>query len=116
LDPAATTITIFGQEYTIRGGDDPKYVQEIARYLDSRMREVSRNASQVSTVRVAILAALNITDELFRERGKETTPAIAERTQRLLASLEATIGAATPRTGTDARASMESGGETLPDA
>lgn len=117
MDPAATTVTIFGQEYTIRGGEDPKYVAEIAKYLDQRMREVSRNAAQVSTVRVAILAALNITDELFQHRGLPAeTQQLEQRSQRLLASLEASLGAADPTTHADAPASPETGGEALPDA
>jgi len=103
MDPAATTVTIFGQEYTIRGGEDPKYVAEIATFVDQRMREVSRNAAQVSTVRVAILAALNIADELFQHRGLPSeSQDYQARTQRLLASLEASMGAAEPKTSEDA--------------
>ena len=109
MDPNATTVNIFGQDYTVRGGDDPEYVQEIATYLDERMRELARSSSQVSSSRVAILAALNITDELFRARrsggGVED---LQERTQRLLHTLESTMA------GESAGRSEETGGETLP--
>ena len=49
-----------------RAGADPGYVEELAAYVDAQMREVSRSAGAVDSVRVAVLAALNIADECFR--------------------------------------------------
>jgi cell division protein ZapA len=43
-------------------------VKEIAQYIDEKMREIDKNQSIKSTAKVAILAALNITEELFQER------------------------------------------------
>ena len=59
-------VEIFGQSYAVKAGADPKYVEELAAYVDSQMREVGRSAGAVDTVRVAVLAALNIADERFR--------------------------------------------------
>lgn len=61
-------VNIFGSEYTLVSDSDENYVKEIAQYIDQKMREIDRNQSIRSTAKVAILAALNITDELFQER------------------------------------------------
>jgi len=64
--PDSTRVNIYGREYSIRGEGDPAYVAEIAHFVDMRMREMTDNITMASTSKVAILAALNITDELFR--------------------------------------------------
>lgn len=70
--PDSTRVNIYGREYSIRGEGDPGYVAEIAHFVDMRMREMTDNITMASTSKVAILAALNITDELFRlEKGQE---------------------------------------------
>lgn len=62
-------VKIYGKEYTIRSTEDPDYVQEVARYVDSKMMEVDRSGESSSPIQVAVLAAMNITDELFAERN-----------------------------------------------
>ena len=69
-EPTSVTVYIHGQSYTLKGGNDPAYVQEVAAYVDERMKEVSENSSISSATKVAILAAVNIADELFREQQK----------------------------------------------
>ena len=65
-------ITIFGQEYSVKAPADPTYIKKIAEYVDSKMREVQSGFSSTqSSNRIAILAAMNITDELFNARKKE---------------------------------------------
>jgi cell division protein ZapA len=67
--PETIRVNIYGREYSIRGEADPGYIAEIAHYLDMKMRQMTDNTTVPSTSKVAILAALNITDELFqRER------------------------------------------------
>ncbi len=61
-------VNIFGSEYTLVSDNDEKYVREIAQYIDQKMREIDKNQSIKSTVKIAILAALNVADELFQER------------------------------------------------
>lgn len=63
-----TKVNIFGTEYTIRGDAEPEYVKKIAQHVDSKMREITDNLQLHSSTRVAILTAINITDELFKER------------------------------------------------
>ena len=62
-------ITIFGQEYSVKAPADPTYIKEIAVYVDSKMREVQAGFSSTQSAnRIAILSAMNITDELFNAR------------------------------------------------
>ncbi len=68
MSPQKIKVSIFGSEYSLVSDDDENYVQEIAQYLDKKMREIDRHYSLTSTTKVAILAALNIADELFQER------------------------------------------------
>ena len=64
-------VTIYGTEYPVRGETDAEYIKKVAEYVDQKMYEVERSSSAKSTVKVAILAALNIADELFREREEK---------------------------------------------
>ncbi len=66
-------VNIYGTEYPIKGTTDVEYIKKVARYVDSKMREVNKNISIDSSLKVAILAALNITDELFKERETGST-------------------------------------------
>lgn len=61
-------VTIYGTEYPVKGDADPEYIRSVAAYLDGKMREVGKSLSVKSTTKVAVLAALNITDELMRSR------------------------------------------------
>lgn len=64
-------VTIGNSQYTIKTDADEAYIQTIARYLNSRIEEVEKKTKSVSTLNVIILSALNIADDLFRERSKE---------------------------------------------
>ncbi len=59
-------VSIFGHEYTVKAPADSTYIKNIAEYVDTKMREVQEGMPDVqSTERIAILAAMNISDELF---------------------------------------------------
>ena len=61
-------VQIFGHSYTIRGEADQGYITEVAGYVDRKMREITEKLPVASLSKVAILASLNIADELFKER------------------------------------------------
>ena len=62
-------VTIYGQEYTIKAPADARYIKNIAEYVDEKMREVQEELSTPQVpAKVAILAAMNISDDLFAER------------------------------------------------
>ena len=70
------TVEIFGQRLGLRADGDAARLQEVARFVDSRMREVADRSSSVDTVNIAVLTALNIADELFRLRESKGTSSI----------------------------------------
>jgi cell division protein ZapA len=59
---ASVRVEIFDQAYNLRGSD-PEYIMKLAEYVDGKMRAVAEQTHTVDTVRVAVLAALNIADE-----------------------------------------------------
>jgi cell division protein ZapA len=75
------TVEIFGHEYKIKGEGDPEYIMEIAEYVDGKMRELAHGAQVVPPARIGILAALNIAEELFKERAEK---------QRIVGQLDTT--------------------------
>lgn len=96
LDPTCVTVKIFGHEYTLKGEADVEYVQKVAEFVDRKMNEVSSNSTVASTTKVAILAAVNIADELFREHQKrhEALSMLDERTEQIAELLEREMGQA----------------------
>jgi cell division protein ZapA len=63
-------VEIFDQAYRVKGGLDPEYLQVIAKYLDGKMRSIAARSHNVDSLRVAVLAALNITDEYHQLKAK----------------------------------------------
>jgi cell division protein ZapA len=55
-------VEIYDQTYQLRGSD-PHYIGQLAEYVDTKMRVIAQQASTVDSLRVAVLAALNIADE-----------------------------------------------------
>jgi cell division protein ZapA len=82
-------VEIHGQQYPIRSTLDPAYVAELAAYVDQKMRAASRETSAADSLKVAVLAALNIADECFRvraedQRRRESMTTRAEELERML--------------------------------
>jgi cell division protein ZapA len=76
-------VSIYGTEYPVKGDADPSYIEEVATYVDGKMREVARSLTVKSTTKVAVMAALNITDELFNARRD-----LEERERKLEAEID----------------------------
>ena len=77
-------VDIFGATYQVRGDDDTSHLRQLAALVDHKMREVAGRSGSVDRARIAILAALNIADELARlrvERAGETEVAVAKVTE-----------------------------------
>jgi cell division protein ZapA len=78
-------VEIFGQRYPIRTTLEPEYVSRLATYVDEKMKAASESTTTGDPQRLAVLAALNVADELFRYR--ETMRAkdgqVAERAEEL---------------------------------
>lgn len=73
-------VEIYDQTYQLRGSD-PEYIGKLADYVDTKMRVVAQQASTVDSLRVAVLAALNIADEYLVLKSKFDT-ALVDYTAR----------------------------------
>jgi cell division protein ZapA len=65
------TVEIAGQRYQIRSALDERYVTELAAFVDQKMRSAADSAPSSDMLGLAVLVALNIADELFRERNQQ---------------------------------------------
>ena len=66
---SSVRVEIYDQTYHLRGSD-PEYITQLAAYVDSKMRLISQQAATVDSLRVAVLAALNIADEFHMLKRK----------------------------------------------
>jgi cell division protein ZapA len=83
-------VQIYDQTYNVAADLDPAYVEELAQHVDARMREIARATGTVDSVKVAVLAALAITDELYslRESRDDARRSLRNEAQRCLKLVE----------------------------
>ena len=83
-------VQIYDQTYHIRGDLEEAYVTELAAHVDAKMRAVAETTQTVDSLRVAVLAALAIADELhsLRQSQSEQAEALRGRAQRCLTLVE----------------------------
>lgn len=83
-------VNIFGQAYTVKTDADKEYIQKIAEYVDKKMDEIVRNTKTVSTLNTAILAALNIADDFFKEMEKreELLAEVENRSREIVKTID----------------------------
>jgi len=65
-------VEIYGQKYRIRvkGEEDEKYISHLTSYVDQKMHEIAVKSKSADTLKIAVLAALNIADEFFLNQKK----------------------------------------------
>ena len=93
-DNNTVQVTIYGKSYTIKGKADSSYISGVANYVDMKMREVDDTPNTAQTEgKVAILAGMNITDELFsaRQENEKTMNRFEERIQALTDLIDETL-------------------------
>ncbi len=92
-ESAYTTVSIFGEEYRVSGEASGISIPDLAALVNDKMAEVKSCSSTFDTKRIAVLAALNIADELFREqaRSEALVKQIRSRTAELGDHLENTL-------------------------
>ncbi len=88
-------VEIFDQTYHIRGDVDEAYMEELARYVDEKLRAVAGSARSMDAHRLAVLAALNLADELYTERRRnhDLEKQLRPRAQRALLMIEGVLQA-----------------------
>jgi cell division protein ZapA len=82
-------VEIFDQAYNLRGSD-PEYILKLAEYVDGKMRAVAEATNTIDTVRLAVLAALNIADEyhLLKKNQDTGTTDYQKRAHQLSRALD----------------------------
>lgn len=92
------TVEINGQRYPIRSHLDAPYVAELAAYVDAKIRLASRECPAGDSLKVAVLAALNLADELFRAREDDASrqASLAHRAEKLERMLDLALADAAP--------------------
>jgi len=68
-NPDTVSVDIYDQVYHLRG-TDPEYIEKLAAMVDGKMRAVAAQGTTVDSLRVAVLAALNLSDELLSLRAR----------------------------------------------
>lgn len=83
-------VQIYDQTYQVQGDFEDAYVAGLAQDVDQRMRVIAQATGMVDSVRVAVLTALNIADELhsLRQRQTELEGEVRQRTERALGLVE----------------------------
>ena len=62
------TVTIMGEDYTIKGSSSPLMMEKAARQVDHLMRTLAANNRSVNKHRIAVLTAINLADELLKQK------------------------------------------------
>nr|PZN89782.1 MAG: hypothetical protein DIU52_11415 [bacterium] len=91
---STVTVTIAGEEYTIRAEAAPEYMRRCAALVDQTVSQVMRQGALVEAHKAAILAALSLSDQLFQARAE--AEALRREIARLAARLTADIEASVP--------------------
>ena len=93
-DKNVLKVKIYGVEYAISGHSDANQLKMVADYVDAKMREIDESGARVdSSLKRAILAALNIVDELMQERAshEKTRRQLEDKIDKLTKRIEETI-------------------------
>ncbi len=87
-------VEIAGHEYAVRSALDEAYVQELAAYVSEKMRAASDATPNADVLRLAVLVALNLADELFRCRDAERqrSAEVSEKAAELEEMLDRVLG------------------------
>ncbi len=83
----ATPVTIFGRTYQLRGSEDSEYLAHLAKLVDRAMREVHQATGTSDTLKVAILACLNIADEQMQAGRAGSASRVGHQAESRLVSL-----------------------------
>lgn len=88
------TVEIYGQNYPIKGKVDPKFMEQVAEYVDESMKEIGANMSSSFAIhKIAVIAAMNIAAEYLKlsDDVKKTHAAINNKSQQLIKLIDSKI-------------------------
>lgn len=91
-DTRVVSVEIFGLRYSIRSALEPAYVSALADYVDAKMQAAADESDHGDSLKIAVLAALNIADELYRVRdGELPVPRHRDELRQRLEAIEVTL-------------------------
>ncbi len=99
------TLSILGSTFTLQSGDDSPHLREVAELFRARIEETQAELPSAHPTKIALLAGLNLADELLKERKRpqgpvmdtETAGEIESITTRIIARIDESLGADPPR-------------------
>lgn len=88
--PAVVNVKIYDREYALRTSGDAERLLQLSEFLDRKMRETAGASGAVDTLKVAILAALSVTDDLFRlqDEFRRMDDSVGRRSMECVSMLE----------------------------
>jgi cell division protein ZapA len=90
VDGRSVEVNILGSSFTIQSRYDPRYMGEVIAYLKEKIREIQASAGAQDPLKIALLAALNVVDELLAGRG-EGSREMEELTERLIERIDQSL-------------------------
>jgi cell division protein ZapA (FtsZ GTPase activity inhibitor) len=90
VNGVSVEVSILGCSFTIQSNYDPRYMSEVVACLKEKIREVQTGSGVQDPLKIALLAALNVVDELLRKRG-DASREIEEITERLIERIDQSL-------------------------
>jgi cell division protein ZapA len=90
-DRHSIEVSLLGSSFTIQSKYDPAYMAEVIGFLQGKIREVQTGSTIKDNLKIALLAALNVVDELFRLKAhpeESDSREIKEITERLIETID----------------------------
>jgi cell division protein ZapA len=93
-EPSSVRVKIYDREYALRTTGDPERLRALCATLDERMREIAATTGAVDTMKVAVLAALSLADDLQRTRDelKKLDESVGKRSLACVSMLDRIFG------------------------
>ncbi len=90
MDGRSVELSILGSTFTIQSRYDPRYLDEVISYLKEKIREIQASSGARDPLKIALLAALNVVDELLRKRDEDSRE-IEQLTERLIERIDRSL-------------------------
>lgn len=92
MDHKQVTVNILGTSFAVRADEDPEYINSLVHYISEKVDEIEKSSPVKDPLRQSILAAMLITDELFKERKlRGESNEAAEITNRMIKVLDQSL-------------------------
>ncbi len=90
MDGRSVEVSILGSSFTIQSNYEPRYLDEVIAHLKEKIRGIQAASGAQDPLKIALLAALNVTDELLQKRGQDSRE-IEDLTERLIERIDQSL-------------------------